>query len=213
MLKQNKNKIILSTLVLLIPVLVGLCLWNKLPDQIPTHWNFAGEIDGWSSKAFAIFGLSGILLAAHLLCVIGTSMDPKHQNIQGKMLNLVYWICPVLSVIVMTVMYSVAMGASISMNSMVFSLIGLLFVIMGNWLPKCQPNYTVGIRLPWTLYSEDNWRRTHRMAGPLWIIGGCFIIMGAFLGNAGAAILIAVLLVLILVPVLYSYLLYRKSQQ
>ena len=77
MIKKNLKVLIITSIVILLPILAGLILWNQLPEQIPTHWNAAGEIDGWSSKPFAIFGLPAIMLAAQWLCVLGTAADPK----------------------------------------------------------------------------------------------------------------------------------------
>ena len=211
MLKQNRKQIIASVLVLILPVLAALCLWNELPDRMPTHWNFAGEVDGWSGKGFAVFGLTGIILAAHMICILATASDPKHQNISGKMLTLVYWICPVVSVLTSAVVYASALNVEIRMDIWPMILIGVLFIVMGNWLPKCRPNYTVGIRLPWTIHSEDNWRKTHRMAGPVWIAGGLITWISAFLGKCGWILFAAVLILMVAAPMVYSFQLYRKS--
>ena len=212
MLKKNKREIIASSAVIVLMALVGLCLWSRLPEQVPTHWNMAGEVDGWSSRAFAVFGLPAILLAAHLVCVLATAVDPKGKNISGKILTLVHWICPVIAVVTMGAVYATALGAELSVSVLVMALVGVLFVFLGNWLPKCQPNYTVGIKLPWTLHSEDNWRRTHRMAGPVWVAGGLVVMACPFLGKAGTPLLVAVLVLLVVIPTVYSYRLYAKTK-
>ena len=98
MLKQNKKLIILTAIITLLPILMGVALWEQLPDQIATHFDFNGQPDDWSSKPFAVFGLPAILFAIHLLCTLGTAADPHKQNISGKMLRLVLWVCPVISV-------------------------------------------------------------------------------------------------------------------
>lgn len=213
MMKQNKKQIFASSFVVLLPMLVGLCLWQYLPEQIPTHWNFSGEIDGWSSKGFGVFGLTGIILVAHLICILATAADPKHNNVSGKMLTLVYWICPVVSVFASAVSFATAFGAEIRMDVYPIVLVGVLFVVMGNWLPKCKPNYTVGIKLPWTIHSEDNWMRTHRMAGPVWIAGGFITLISSFLGKYGWIILTFVTVLLVAIPTVYSFLLYRRTEK
>ena len=212
MLKKNRKQITASILVVLLPILAGLFLWRYLPEQMPIHWNAAGEVDNWSGRGFAVFGLPGIILAAHLVCVLVTAADPKHSNISGKILALVYWICPAVSVITSGMMYSTALGAKIRMDVWPLVLAGILFVVMGNWLPKCRPNYTVGIRLPWTIHSESNWMKTHRMAGPVWIAGGFITMIAAFLGRYNWAIFIFVVAALVVVPAVYSFLLYRKTE-
>ena len=213
MLKKNKKQIIASILVTMLPILAGLCMWNYLPDQMPTHWNFAGEIDGWSSKGFAVFGTTGIIVVVHILCVLATAADPKSKNVSGKMLSLVYWICPVISVLTSAVGYAAAFGIEIRMDIWSMVMMGVLFIIMGNWLPKCKPNYTVGIKLPWTIHSEENWKKTHRMAGPVWIAGGFATMISAFLGKYSWIIFTVVMIVLIIVPTIYSFMLYQQSKK
>lgn len=89
-------------------------------------------------------------------------------------------------------------------------LVGVVFIIIGNYLPKCRQSYTVGIKLPWTLDSEENWNRTHRMAGGLWMAGGAVLMLLSLLGQISVFIFLPVVLVMTLVPTVYSYLLYRK---
>ena len=99
----------------------------------------------------------------------------------------------------------------IPMEKLIPVLVGLLIMGLGNYLPKCRQNYTSGIKLPWTLYDEDNWNRTHRMAGRLWMVGGLGIMVSAFWG--GGTLLLAVILAITLIPGIYSYCLYRKKQK
>ena len=210
MIKKNLKALIITSCVIVLPVLAGLALWTRLPQQLPTHWNAAGERDGWSSKAFAVFALPLILLAAQWLCVLATLADPKKHNHGGKILLVVFWIIPVLSVVVNGSIYATALGAGIAMEVITPLLVGLTFVIIGNYLPKCKQNYTVGIKLPWTLQSEENWNRTHRMAGRLWVIGGIVILLCGFLG--GVWLILPVTLIMVVAPMIYSYVLYRKGE-
>lgn len=209
MIKRNLKVLIISSIVTLLPIAAGLILWNQLPEQIPTHWNAAGEIDGWSSKAFAVFGLPLIILAAQWLCVVGTSADPKKQNHSGKVLHLVFWIIPIISVVMGAVTYAAALGVGIRVEVVMPILVGLVLTIIGNYLPKCKQNYTVGIKIPWTLNSEENWNRTHRFAGWLWTFCGIAIILTGFLG--GFWILMIIMLLMVFAPIFYSFLLYRKG--
>ncbi len=211
MLKQNKGKIIVTTLITLLPMLAGLCLWSFLPERVPTHWNFAGEIDGWSSKGFAVFGLPGIMLAAHLICVFATAADPKSKNVNGKMLTMVYWISPVVAIVVGGATYMAAFGLPFRMEIVGMIMMGVMFIVLGNWLPKCQPNYTIGIKLPWTIHDEDNWRKTHRFAGPIWVAGGVVVLFTGFLGEIGLYIMLADLILITVIPTVYSFLLYKKT--
>ena len=209
MIKKNWKMLLITSLAILLPVFAGLVLWNQLPEQIPSHWNIQGEIDGYSSKPFSVFGLPLILLAIHWFTVCVTLADPKNQNHSEKILHLVFWIVPALSIILSAVTYSTAMGKGVRMEIFISVLLGLLFVAIGNYLPKCKQNYTIGLKLPWTLHSEENWNRTHRLAGWLWVIGGLLIISAGFFNLLWLTL--SAPLLMALVPTIYSYILYRKG--
>ena len=211
MIKKNKGTLIVTTLVLLVPMLIGLLLWNKLPEQVPTHWNINGEIDGWSSKAFTVFGLPCILLALHWICVLASHTDPESKNYHPKMIRLVLWICPAIGLVLCALVYAAALGQSLSVEIIMPLLVGMMFIIVGNLLPKCRQSYTMGIKLPWTLDNEENWNKTHRFGGKVWVVGGIFTMATAFVGNFW--ILLGVLAAMVAVPTIYSYSLYRRQQK
>ena len=214
MLKQYRKTLIITTIIILLPILAGIILWNQLPQQFPTHFNAAGEVDGWSSKAFGVFGLPLILVAFQWLCAVGSlKMDPKAENLQGKMFSLVLWIIPLLSVVMNALVYCTALGMDMKVQIIVPLLVGLLLVIIGNWLPKCKPTWTLGIKLPWTLADEDNWNRTHRFAGPIWVAGGMVIMLCALIGGALLWVMPAALVAMVLAPTVYSYLLFKGKNK
>lgn len=214
MIRENKKKLILTSIVILLPILIGLILWNKLPDQVPTHWNSAGEVDGWSSKVFAVFGLPIVLFAVHWMCILVTSVDPKKQNIEGKVLWIVFWICPIISLLVGMLSYGAALGVEFKVDKIMLAIMGIMFIVIGNYLPKCKQSYTVGIKLPWTLNDEENWNRTHRMGGKLWVISGIILLLSMLLPTSAMAIVVlAVIGVSVLVPSVYSYLLFREKEK
>ena len=209
MIKKNWKVLAITSIVSLLPILAGVILWNQLPEQMPTHWNAAGEVDGWSSKPFAVFGLPLILMAVQWLCMLGTCADPKKNNHPEKILHLVLWIIPVLSVVLHVITYAAALGKEVRMEMVMPVLVGLLLAIVGNYLPKCKQNYTIGIKIPWTLNSEENWNRTHRFAGRLWLICGLAIMLSGFFG--GFWVFLPAALLMVIAPCVYSYVLYRKG--
>ena len=154
-------------------------------------------------------GLPLILLATQWLCVLGTYADPKKESHTRKILHMVFWIIPVLSLLLHTVTYAVALGKDVRMEMVMPVFIGLLFAIIGNYLPKCKQNYTIGIKIPWTLNSEENWNRTHRFAGRIWVICGFVIILTGIFG--GFWIFLGIVLLMIFAPFIYSYILHRKG--
>lgn len=210
MIKQNKGKLILTSIAILIPVAIGLFLWNDLPDTIATHWGFNGQPDGYSSKVFAVLGLPLLLLAVHWFCVLATKLDPKHKDINPKMFSIVLWICPAISIVMNTMVYLIALGKEIRFVSGVIIFMGLLFIIIGNYLPKCRQSYTMGIKLPWTLENEENWNKTHRMAGVLWVIGGIVILATAIFESY--IIFFSVVALMVVLPTIYSYVYYKKHK-
>lgn len=208
MIKKNLKTLILTSVIILLPILAGLLLWNKIPDEIATHFNTQGIADGFSSKAFSVFGLPLFLLAVHWVCTVITSTDPKKQNISGKPLKLVFWICPLISVLVSGIIYASALEIELNIIMIMSAFFGILFIIIGNYMPKCKPNYSIGIKIPWTLNSEDNWIYTHRLAGKLWVIGGVIILLTSFLNQYW--IFLAITAIMVIIPIICSYLYHRK---
>lgn len=208
MIKKHLKLLIITTIITLLPIAAGLILWQQLPEQVPTHWNINGEVDGWLSKPFAVFALPAILAAFHWLCVVITSVDPKKKNHSDKMISLVFWIIPLLSVVLNVLTYATALGKQIQVDLVMPMVLGVLFVIIGNYMPKCKHNYTIGIKISWTLNSEENWNKTHRLAGWVWTIGGLLMIPTAFIGFW---VCLPISLVMLLVPTIYSYSLYKKG--
>ena len=209
MIKKYIKTLIITSIVILLPVVAGIILWNQLPAQIPTHWNAAGQVDQYSSKAFAIFGLPGIMLAAQWLCALGTAADPKKKNHSEKIMHLVLWIVPALTLLLMAMTYATALGVAVKVEMIMPVVVGLVLTIVGNYLPKCKQSYTIGIKIPWTLDSEENWNRTHRFAGPIWVVGGIVLMLTGFFG--GFEIFVGVSLVMVFAPIIYSYILHRKG--
>ena len=150
-----------------------------------------------------------ILLAFQWLCVLGTGSDPKKENHSAKILHLVLWVIPVLSALLHVLVYCAALGKAVRMEVVMPVFIGLLLTVVGNYLPKCKQNYTIGIKIPWTLNSEENWNRTHRFAGRLWTVCGLAIMLTGFFG--GFWVFLPIVLLMVLVPIFYSYSLHRKG--
>lgn len=208
---NRKKMILLTSFLVLIPMIVGLILWNKLPEEIPIHFNSAGKPDNYESKAFAVFFIPLFLWVMHLLTGFITLADPKKQNIHDKVFLLILYIVPSAAVFGALVMYTGALGLPVSINMLGNLFVGIVFIVVGNYLPKTRQNYTIGIKIPWALNDAENWNKTHHFAGIIWIICGAILIINAFLDIiwiVPAAIAVAALL-----PTIYSFLLYvRKTK-
>ena len=214
MLKIKKWKLIVSSIIVLSPIVAGLILWNHLPDSLLTHWGADGNADGSMGKAVAVFVLPILLLAFQWFALWITKLDKKQPEQNEKAMGIIYWIIPALSVFVNGTMYAVALGREFTGIIAMPILFGLLFLYIGNYMPKVKQNRSLGIKLPWTLNNEENWNKTHRFAGKIWVIGGFLMLLTMFLPmKLMFAIVIALIFCLILVPTLYSFSIYKKHRQ
>ena len=209
MIKKNLKLMIISSLVALLPIIAGVMLWDKLPAELPIHWDISGNVDGYASRTFVVFLFPLILTALHWLTIFVISTDPKRQNHSDKMMIVVYWLVPVLSIVISLACYATALGMDIMMEALVPALMGVIFIVIGNYLPKCKQSHTVGIRLPWTLNSEENWNKTHRLGGYTMVVGGIVIFATAFIGIFWLFMVITA--VMVIVPIVYSFVLYKKG--
>ena len=210
-MKMNKKLLLLTSIVILFPILWGVMIWSQLPNQISIHFNAAGQANNFQSKALAVFGLPIFLLLVHLFVIFVTARDPKNQTMNEKMGKVIYWLTPIVSLSLSYLIYSKALGSTTNPSIFVSALLGLIFVMMGNYMPKLKVNHTVGIRLPWTLQSEDNWHKTHRLAGILWVLGGLILLLEAGIQFAISYVLVLVILAIVVIPLVYSYELSRED--
>ena len=208
---KNKREIILTTIVCLLPMLAGVILYSRLPDTIATHWGANGEPDGWSSKTFAVFAIPGIIAGINLFGQFAMRTDPKRQNMNPALFNIGIWTAPVISVFASAFIFATALGYESRIELILPLLMSLLFIVIGNYLPKTKQSYTMGIKLPWTLASEENWNRTHRLAGPLWVVCGILMAILSLLKHAPFWLMPLLIAVMVLVPTIYSYNLYQKG--
>lgn len=211
MLKRNKGKMIISSVLILLPMLVGLILWDKLPESMPIHWGADGKADGFSSPLVAVMCIPLLLLALHWIGLWITTKDNGKNDQSEKVTGMIYWILPLISLFACGMMYAAAFGYTVHMGAYVVLLIGVVFIIIGNYMPKCRPNRTIGIKIKWTLANEENWERTHRLAGKVWVIAGVLCLPAALLPAAVFPYtMVSLLFVSVIVPFVYSYCLYRK---
>ena len=209
MIKKNLKTLIITSVVILLPILAGLYLWDKLPEQMPIHFGENGEPDNWASKEFAVLGLPVILVALQWILTGYMGQDPKRKNISEKMVALSLWIIPVVSVLGNGITYLYLSYEDINVVTIATLFLGLLLMVVGNYLPKMKQSYTVGIKLPWTLNSEENWYRTHRFAGVVFMLAGLIVLVAGFIEQIW--IVLAIIFAAAIIPSVYSYVLYKKG--
>lgn len=215
-MKNKKSLVILIWGFALLPVIITFAVYGKLPENIPMHWNIHGEIDSWSPKfpwAFAI-PFVGILIAFMMWGL--PKFDPKKENYEKfkpqyliiKLLMVVFF------AIIQIVILSISMGASsLRVDTISKLLLGILFIVFGNLMPKLKHNYFVGIKTPWTIASEAVWARTHRHGGIIWFITGFLLTILSFIpGSVSDRIYFFLIIIVAVEPTIYSYLQYARNK-
>ena len=212
MILKNKKLLLITSLATLLPIPVGLLLWNQFPETMAIHFGFTGEADGYASPNFTVFALPLLMLAFHWLCIFFTARDKGNQGKNQKMFHIVLWTIPIISNLSLLGLYAFALDVEFSPVVWTVVPMGLLFALIGNYLPKTRMNSTMGIKVPWAYTSEENWNATHRFGGKVWIIGGILMILSALLPHRWAVTVMLVgILVLMLLPILYSWRFYKKE--
>ncbi len=204
---------VIAGILVIINIIIGIWAYPRLPEQVPSHWNLAGQVDGYSGALTGAFLLPLITLGVYILFWIIPRIDPQKANYLK--MGRVFWIVSTTLVAFLSLMYwgtiAVALGYLETLPRWYFSGIGIIFILLGNYFGKIKFNYTFGIRTPWTLANEEVWAKTHRFAGPIWIVGGILMALAGVLPAAWTEPLFGIVIVLIaVVPMAYSYLVYRR---
>ncbi len=217
-MKKLLQDMLVLILIILPPVYL-LKIYPSLPPVIPTHFGIDGKPNGFSEKhqmIWIILITSLLSGAVYLLIKNLPKIDPKKTaslsagNTQKIAVAVVALMCAVM----ICLLYSSSRG-SLSFSRMLNPLMGIFFIVVGNLMYNIKPNYFVGIRIPWTLENENNWRATHHMAGKLWFIGGILITISTLLlsAQAGEYFFMGGTLILALAPIIYSFIYFRKNKE
>lgn len=209
---MKKRAIIISFILLLVPIILGIVFYDKMPEQLPTHWGTNGEVDQYSSKLMALILLPCILFAVQGIAIFATKNDPRKKNISESGLNIILFICPILSIVINFVIIMYGLNKPINMTKIVGLVLSLTFIVLGNFIPKQRRNYTLGIRVSWALNSDDNWNATHRFGGIVMVISGVLALIGTLLFDNILFFIIPIMVAGIL-PVIYSYLYYVRYEK
>jgi len=206
--------------IALVPLVYLLSIWQGLPEEMAMHFDLKGNPDRYGNKSELLI-MAAALSAMSILIYFGLSniykIDPKKYAADNKdrLHRMGFAIAIFIVALTCFIIYSTSKGNMRISMRYIFAGIGLLLCLMGNYMHTIKPNYFAGLRLPWTLNNEDNWRKTHLLAGKLWFIGGLVIAILCLLvpGTAAIVLFFIATIVLILVPVVYSYRLYKKNDQ
>lgn len=212
----TKNKSVLSAVICificLLPILVGFILYGKLPDQLPIHYSIEGDVDKTSGKLLAILLLPAI--CAILELVIALLLWPVSDK-SPKLYTSVLIIGPLLSCSIQAVTLGNAFGFSINPMTITMIIFGILFIVLGNYLPTVRPNGFMGARFPWIMDDDYAWEKTQRFTGKLMLIMGIIYLLDAFLNiggeNGAIAFILAGVFVMLIVSGVYSYIVANRS--
>ncbi|HEY2581681.1 MAG TPA: SdpI family protein [Mucilaginibacter sp.] len=207
-----------ALVVWLLPAAYLLFVYSSLPGSVPVHYDLNGKVDRYGDRGeFLTFEwiMLGVPALVYFLLKFLPAIDPKRQVKygEGTFQKLAFGLVIFLSALNIAIIFS-TIHQEVKIERLIFPLIGLLFVFIGNIMNSIKPNYFAGIRTPWTLENEDNWRATHRLAGKIWFAGGILLtILMLFLSSAAGDIIFMCLLgVMVLVPVIYSYVYFKNHQ-
>lgn len=210
-MKIKKKQLLSTIFVIILPALIGAFFCKALPDQVPTHFGIDGQADGYSSKLFTLIAFPILFVLFQIIALASLEKESVKVAAPAKMRKLYAWIVPALSFIVQGSIYANALGWVKSSPTLVTAFLGIIFIILGNYLPKTHRNHTIGIRIPWTLSDDKNWYKTHRMAGKLWVLGGLLILLESFVQVAMAYVIGVAIAIMIIAPMIYSFILSRKA--
>ena len=205
----------ISAAIVAAALLLSALLFNRLPERMPIHWNAAGEVNGYASRATGAFVMPVVMLGVALMFLALPSISPRGFSIDGASRG--YRAIVLMTMLSLLAMHCIALlaatGSAVNVSLVMPVVVGALFAVIGNYMTTMPRNFFVGIRTPWTLASEDVWFRTHRLGGRLFMVGGILVMFLPLFGTrAMEPGLIGILGTIAVVTIVYSYVVYRKLE-
>ncbi|HXG98270.1 MAG TPA: SdpI family protein [Gemmatimonadales bacterium] len=196
-------------------VVVSIWAYPQLPPTIATHWNVGGTADGFSRRATAVVIMPLVIIGLTGLFNVLPKLDPRGAN-YAKFIDT-YWLIANAVILFILIghgmIVATGLGYPVKVDRFMPIGIGLLFIVLGNYLTRVEPNWFIGIRTPWTLSSDTVWRKTHRTGGWLMVVGGFVLAASVFLPQgAFPPLLVAAILIVAVIPVVQSYILWKREQ-
>lgn len=208
-IKFKKESVISVIISILLFALVNLLFYKKMPETLPTHWGFNNKIDGYSSKFTTLITTPLLLIFLNIFSCFMLDNDPKNKNKNNFVITIGKATIPLVMLITFVISVFYGLGKKINVMVIISIFVGFLLILIGNYLPKTKRNYTVGIKLPWTLNSDENWNKTHRLAGYFFILGGIFFLLTPFIGNE--YLIFLTFMIIGIIPAIYSFYLYKNG--
>lgn len=194
---KKHAKLIAAVALCLLPMLLVAAEYHRLPDQVVIHFNSAGEADGYAPKG-VLFLLPVLMAALQVLCTFAGKFDKRAETAAASLYWFMQWLMPVLSCLLMALCVYASLGVALPVTLIMQLLLGVVTMILGNYMPKCRQNSIIGVKLPWTLKDPENWNFTHRVTGYVWFICGILMLTSAFINAIWLTC--AVLIIMVIVP-------------
>ena len=211
MIKKNKLKLILSSIITLLPMLLVFA-GKLLPEKIAVHWGVGGSANGFMNASAFFLILPPILLAVHWGCMLLTVWIAKNLEQNKKVMEITFWTIPGISVLACGTVLATALGYSANILAFVWIVLAAIFIYIGNYMPKTTRNVALGMKVRWTLANDENWNATHRFAGKVFVVAGVLCLAAILLPyKLFPFAALALILLTAVLPVLYSYFFYRKQ--
>lgn len=211
--KTSKRYLTLVAVIVLLLFAVSAFFYPQLPDKLASHWNAAGQADGYSSKFWGLFMLPIIAIFLSLLLVFIPRLDPLKANVE-KFKGYYYGFVIVFLLFffylhLLTIFFN--LGYTFNMTTFLIPAFATLFYFMGFMVSKAKRNYFIGIRTPWTLASDSVWDKTHKLGGKLFKIAAIITLLGVLLGQYAIWFMLVPISLVAIITVVYSYLVFRKE--
>ncbi len=205
----------LPPLIVIAAVIITAAVYPRIPERMPTHWNMHGEIDGWSSRLWGAWLIPLLLPVMWGIFKALPHIDPRKEN-YAKFASTYEWIVALVMgflLLMQGIVLAAATGHAVPMERVIPAGVGLMFLVLGNLLPRARPNWFVGIRTPWTLSSDRSWERTHRLGGYVFVLIGLAMIATAFMTPVrGLVILPFIVAPVVVVLIGYSYIIWKQEK-
>ena len=206
-------------LIIIAPAIYLALVWNQFPEKIAMHFDLHGNPDRYGNKK-ELIGLTAIFIGMNLFVYfLLTNMhriDPKKNAADNKerLRKMAFAVTVFMSAILFAIIYSSKQGSTKPLMGFIFSGVGLLFAILGNYMPNLKPNYFAGFRLPWTLEDPENWKKTHALAGRLWFAGGLLLAIVCLFTTPVVSIVIffTLMTIIVIIPCVFSCRLYKQRK-
>lgn len=206
-----------STFLIALPFIYALMIYPDLADTIPVHFDINGKSDGWDNKSSIYFlpGIMGVVSLFNILLMTNLNrIDPKRHAPEndGVFSLLALLVTGFLSFLSLIFEYQ-TLHSELPLQNILFPLIGLFFSGIGLFMPYLKQNYFAGFKFPWTLESNDNWEKTHKLGGRIWVIGGLVIALTSSVlsGKISLIIFITIVSLLVILPALISYRIFKRE--